>query len=328
MAKDNRLFRQLEEGAQTIALKGDVEKGNVNIIDLIAKAIQGILPDPGEIIQDVFDFLGSIADRITDIFNRGKKAESDLIIVGGDIANLGTYTEGLNTKIDGKASPEEVPTNVPLWQSLNPLEEPSFPRYGLYNWQPDDQGGDTAYSSSSFYKPAKTTIELAFIRSTRKRNFNTVGLITGKDTSGLINDVNRYYILIYRMDKVTGNLTLAYSTGDIKSEISVPNRTEIRYVLPGALQAEQGEIFAVGVYQQGDGLVQNSRELAGIRTNPTRPISSGFNPQRQYAWYRPTTGQNGDQGGGVPGVPTTITKAQLNFDSGLIPWLVLGQQLA
>ncbi|WIC89670.1 minor tail protein [Rhodococcus phage Apiary] len=322
------LFRQLEEGAGKIALKSDVKDEGFDLLGMIGNAIDNLLPDPGEVIEGVFGFLDAIARRIQGIFNIGQQNSADIVQHSGRLNGLDQYTEGLNTAIDGRAKYDEVPLNVPLWQSLNPLEDPSFPRYGLYDWQPIDGGGEISYNSTSMYKPAKTTVELAFIRATRKRVYNSVGLITGKDSSGLVNDINRYYILIYRMDKITGNLTLAYSSGDIKGAISFPARTEVRYTLPGALEVEQGDILAVGIYQQGDGLAQGSRELAGVRTNPIQPNTAGFHPYRQYAWYRPTTGNNGDQGGGVPGVPVTITRAQLNFDSGLIPWFVLGQTLA
>lgn len=322
------LFRQLEEGAGKIALKKDVEDKGFDLLGMIGNAIDNLLPDPGEVVEGIFSFLDAIARRIQGIFNTGQQNKADIVQHSGRLNGLDQFTEGLNTAIDGRATYDEVPLNVPLWQSLNPLEDPTFPRYGLYNYQPDDSGGDFTSSSTSMYKPARTTIEFGFIRATRKRVYNSVGLITGKDSSGLIDDVNRYYILIYRMDKTTGDLSLAYSSGDIKGAISFPSRTEVRYTLPGALEVEQGDILAVGIYQQGDGAWQGSRELAGVRTNPTQPNTAGFHPYRQYAWMRPNTTQDGNQGGGIPGVPVSIPRSRLNFDSGIIPWLVLGQTLA
>ncbi|NKZ71982.1 hypothetical protein GTA09_21385 [Rhodococcus hoagii] len=215
-------LHNLEEWALSVPILGD-------IVAIIKKVITGEgdieLPP---ILQGASDFLHNVdrmLGQLIDVFNgrpgrdadqrrhRGvidwfagllgfrKNTSETVDKLDNTVTNQGTIVRGVQgdvTKVKNdlvdKASIADVPNDLPMWQSLNPLEDASFPRIMLNRnvkwvqrpnrerWRQHHWHG-IAVRTAPFYAPSLGVMELGFIRVPRSRTYNTVGVVVDNSAS-------------------------------------------------------------------------------------------------------------------------------------------------
>lgn len=171
----------------------------------------------------------------------------------------------IQAELAGKADYSDIPTNVPLWQSLNPTDDASFPLSQiLYHTNAStSSSGNTSTSETKDPTFATSTNDVYFgyIRCLRDRDYTQVGLITA---AGGWNSQppQQFWVYIYKMDLATGALTRIWSSGDVKTFISSPG-AQFRLGVP-TFTAAQGDVFAVGIHQQGS-VFNPTKSLYGIK---------------------------------------------------------------
>lgn len=155
------LFRQLEEAAQQISLKGDapdedfvgkiittiedltgidlsILRGALDGIDSLIGGIQTTLNQIGDIFNNLVvtpinNVVSNVKNWFLNLLGFRSDTSTSLDIVDNDLQNQGTAIVGLATTIDGKANYYDIPNNQPYWMTTNPLEDVTFPRADLDN---------------------------------------------------------------------------------------------------------------------------------------------------------------------------------------------------
>lgn len=248
-------------------------------------------------------------------------AESQAIIADQKIADL-------TPVIGSKANVDEVPKNVPGWNSLNPLEDVSFPRTDLVQipwrirgWTKDDGGSDyhrhsiweetteIVWADPVYSQPAGR-IDWVYINCTRKRIYNTITFAVGPRPS----NPGWFIVALYKMDTTNdvpnGNLTRIWSDPLDKAPSFPIGSSDVTIEFPD-IQAQPGEWYAIAV-QQGGGTVRPlfSKKTAAISAK------AGQHPTR-LSMTR--VGANGV-------FDANYTVGQLDIASLDIPWAALGQK--
>lgn len=205
--------------------------------------------------QEILEGFGQFAQR------------SYVDAVDGKLKDFGEYT---STELSRKANRSDLPLGTPLWQSLNPYEDCSFPRVELnrmVKWVNSPTGpgpnvNDHTHSVSSqqapFYTPGADLMEITFIRCSRDRDYNQVGLMVGKAPL----PIKGLSISVYRVDVAEQKLVHLHTEANMNAWMT-PGQADLRWRLPVGLDAYLGEVFAVGLRQSGSG---NTRPYAGVET--------------------------------------------------------------
>ncbi|KDQ01684.1 hypothetical protein EN35_19870 [Rhodococcus qingshengii] len=251
-----------------------------------------------------------------------------------NIANSTAIAEA-NLALGTKAGIEDIPTDVPLYVSLNPVDDAVFP---FSDMQPIPIGvtGSTEINSGDsghfhnlipgearivmaepVYTTAINRLDLGYINATRARIYNTVGFTIAEQNQPTKATVR---VGIYKMGKTAsgladGNLTLIWisPTGaNIQTQFGL-GAQDITIPLGTDIVAAKGDIFAVCIVQTGSANTQ--RHLLGMQTARKNAISGVF-PSR-LAMTR----------AGETAPPMTLTPAQLDNTSTWVPWMFMGQSL-
>ncbi|WP_067565776.1 hypothetical protein [Nocardia acidivorans] len=222
--------------------------------------------------------------------------------------SVATYAQ---TTANGKPNFSDIPTNIPLWQNINPADDPTFPLSQLVNWTSVSGGSNAPANSdegkSPDYVPATRVLELGFIRATRDRTYGTVGMITGRGGWGY--DPQAFAVAVFKMDPASGNLSKFWDSGDVKNQIAAAG-TQFRLPVP-RFTAKQGDIFAVGILQISPSFGTSNRPLACLRqSRPDQP--PGVFPRNIYGFVKD-----------CDSIPDLITASSIKTGE-WIPWLVLG----
>lgn len=251
-----------------------------------------------------------------------------------NIANSTAIAEA-NLALGTKAGIEDIPTDVPLYVSLNPVDDAVFP---FSDMQPIPIGvtGSTEINSGDsghfhnlipgearivmaepVYTTAINRLDLGYINATRARIYNTVGFTIAEQNQPTKATVR---VGIYKMGKTAsgladGNLTLIWisPTGaNIQTQFGL-GAQDITIPLGTDIVAAKGDIFAVCIVQTGSANTQ--RHLLGMQTARKNAISGVF-PSRLSMTRA-----------GETAPPMTLTPAQLDNTSTWVPWMFMGQSL-
>lgn len=248
-----------------------------------------------------------------------------------NIANSTAIAEA-NLAIGTKAEIEDIPTDVPLYVSLNPVDDAVFP-FSDMKPIPTIAPGQTSFDGSEYghthyhqatitwvepvYTTAINRLDLGYINATRARIYNTVGFTIAEQNQSTKATVR---VGIYRMGKTeagfpNGNLTLIWVSplsANIQAQFGLAAQ-DITIPLGTDIVAAKGDIFAVCVVQTGSANTQ--RHLLGMQIARKNAISGVF-PTR-LAMTR----------AGETAPPMTLTPAQLDNTSTWVPWMFMGQSL-
>lgn len=233
-------------------------------------------------------------------------------------------------QIGTKADPESVPTDVPGWVTLNPVEDATFPRADLVPIPTISNGGKTSsvYAdgwhdhtvgivwSDPIYTTVLGRLDIGYINATRARIYNTLGVVIA---AGPITGLANFRLHVYKMgrdedtQRPTGVLTWLWSSppAGLQGTFST-SAQDIRVELPMDIKAAKGDWFAVVVHQTGSGVTRGllGKQTAAIAAMP------GVHPTR--------LGMNRS---GESTVPATLTPSQLDTSSTWVPWVCMGQTL-
>ncbi|QIS18522.1 hypothetical protein [Nocardia terpenica] len=224
------------------------------------------------------------------------------------------------TTVAAKPNYSDIPTDISLWENLNPKDDTTFPLSQAVLLTNATKDGGESESIVPFYTPASGALELGFIRARRDRTYNEIGLIIGPSGWSLVNNV---HICLYKLNQSTGDLdTLLWTSGDIKSQLSQSD-THYRFNMSttgtaaGPITAAKGDVFAVGFLQNYFGL--GGYELIALqRYQIAQP--AGIHPRQPYYWSR---GGSGGNGPGFDSPPSSIPFASFGTNKWW-PWFVLG----
>lgn len=251
-----------------------------------------------------------------------------------NIANSTAIAEA-NLAIGTKAGIEDIPTDVPLHMSLNPVDDAVFPFSDMkpipvgVTGSTEVNSGDSGHfhnlvpgearvvMAEPVYTTAINRLDIGYINATRDRIYNTVGFTIAEQNQPTKATVR---VGIYKMSKTdtglpNGNLTLIWISplsASIQSQFGLAAQ-DIKIDLGVDIIATKGDIFAVCVVQTGGANTQ--RHLLGMQTARKNAISGVF-PTR-LAMTR----------AGETAPPNTLTPAQLDNTSTWVPWMFLGQSL-
>ncbi|MFI5778148.1 hypothetical protein [Nocardia sp. NPDC051570] len=222
--------------------------------------------------------------------------------------NVATYAQ---TTANGKPNFSDIPTNIPLWQNINAIDDPTFPIAQLVTWTVVSGGYNAPAVGSEIgtpdYLPKTRVLELGFIRATRDRDYNTVGMITGRGGWGF--DPQAFAVAVFKMDSGSGNLSKIWDSGDVKNQITAAG-TQFRLTMP-AIRAKQGDVFAVGVLQISPRPGTSNRPFACVhQSQPAQP--PGVYPRNIYGYVK-----------NLDTIPDFITASDIE-QGPWIPWFVLG----
>lgn len=304
----------------------DFVKGVNRTVNQIGEVFRGLVVTP------INNIVSGVRDWFLGLWQKGKggKAEETFERAEQQGKQIKGHDEEIDNLGNSKAEVVDVPNNIAMWMTLNPLEDPTFPRFFLNRTVKSVNGktsSDThnAFSGHDhsipsnrdpFYLPAKGRMELGYIRVPRLRTYNTVGIIVGPESNPC-----PMYVAVYHM-RSNGTLEMVWTSGNISGLIT-SQKTEYRMDLTElvedeeqlkALIAEGGDYVAVGVLQTGNG---NVRGLAGIEMDSVA-IPAGIIPKKQNAMF--VAGSN---------PPSEIPGSAIDFDnSTYAPWFCMGQKLS
>ncbi|ORJ92610.1 hypothetical protein A6F55_23905 [Prescottella equi] len=278
------------------------------------------------------DGVGEKIDTAPSVMTAQKDAaESAALAAAAEEQNLANATKiaEANEAIGSKAEPKDVPTDVPGWMSLNPVEDVVFPRADLKplptivnaktSTQVDDNGGTHRHNHQatiSWADPVYTTaldrLDIGYINATRDRVYNTVGLVIAAQT---VANPAIFTVHVYKMGKTAagrpnGELALQWSSPPQEGSFG-SGASDVRVEIGYDLVAKKGDWFAVVVHQTGAG--RTPRNLLGGQTAGIAAMP-GVHPSR--------LGMNRS---GQAYAPSTLVPAQLDTSSTWIPWVCLGQ---
>lgn len=219
----------------------------------------------------------------------------------------------IEAQLAGKANYSDIPTDVPLWQNINPSDDSVFPMSGLVFWTTgDNDGGSYRETRNPVFSTSSGDMDLGYIRSTRDREYTQIGFMTAK---GAIIGAGplEAWLHLYKMDLTTGLLTLLWNSGNIKSAIqSAGSGKMLRFAMP-QVHADQGDVFAVGLVQRANAL-NPSYAIYGA-TMPYTEQPAGVHPRGLSS--RATVGTT------FPSASTIASASQV-WTNENTPWFVLG----
>lgn len=219
---------------------------------------------------------------------------------------------GIEAALAGKADYTDIPTNVPLWQSVVPTDDPTYPdALNVFQTSVNSSGNE-----SETRVPAFTTtsgeMDIGFIRALRDRDYQQVGFQIGR--GGIIGSGPfELYVCVYRVNQANGNMTKIWDSGNIKALVhSVGSGNQVRLNLP-QFSASQGEVLAVGMVQRAS-ITAPSYQLYGL-DKPWSTPPAGYWPRGLYAVA--ATGTTWPP-------PASISGSSLVWDDDRVPWFFLG----
>lgn len=222
----------------------------------------------------------------------------------------------IEAKLAGKANYSDIPTNVPLWQNINPNDDAVFPLHALVfhtNASTSSSGNtSTTESKTPAFSTSSGEMDFGYIRSVRDREYTQIGFMTAK---GGISGAGPFemWLHLYKMDLATGNLSLLWNSGNIKPTVqSAGSGKMIRFAMP-QVHADQGDVFACGLVQRANAL-NPSYNIYGIKCpyteQPAGVYPLGLSSRANVGTTFPSQ--------------ATITPAQQVWTDENTPWFVLG----
>ncbi|NKS66335.1 hypothetical protein GS461_09570 [Rhodococcus hoagii] len=100
-------------------------------------------------------------------------------------------------QIGTKADPEVVPTDVPGWVTLSPIEDAVFPRSELVPIPTIGSGGALEWIQP-VYTAALNRLDIGYINATRARIYNTVGFIIANQS---VSTPATLRVHVYKMER-------------------------------------------------------------------------------------------------------------------------------
>ena len=240
-----------------------------------------------------------------------------------------------NLELGTKAAISDIPTDVPMHVSLNPIEDPVFPRSDLeprpmiLNRQTSNEAGDSYHSHSHnaeitwvqpIYTMALRRIDLAYINAVRNRIYNTVGFHIAEQS---VSSPANFRVAVFKMGRdndgfLNGTISFLWASPPAGEQGKFGLKAQDIVVnIPAANQitAKAGDCYAVLMLQTGSGTVRN---LVGKVTSDGA-AASGVHPSRLGMSY------NGPGGAGMSDFPASLSAAQLDNASTWIPFVFMGQ---
>lgn len=350
-------LQQVDEAGAKASMRAPIDAlsggAHVNFIDLMIDAIVQWINNMIAALLDALDGLtggffnlGALADRLRGTEQTANEAHATAMTTADEAAVLAalaaaneaaniansTAIAEANVALGTKANIEDIPTDVPGFISLNPVDDAVFPSsemvpipYGVEfrTTTVDGSGYHEHYMQASnilwaepVYTTALNRLDLGYINATRDRIYNTVGFTIAEQT---VTTKPTVRVGIYKMGKTAagfpdGNLTLIWISplsANIQGQFGSAAQ-DIRVDLGVDIIATKGDWFAVCIVQTGAGTVRN---LLGKQTARKNALSGVF-PTR-LAMTR----------AGETAPPNTLTPAQLDNSSTWIPWMFMGQSL-
>lgn len=179
---------------------------------------------------DDFDGYGWLAENAADPIAGYPAVRSDLDLVFGEIQQV---QFGLITLADLASTRRRVP----YWVSPNPFEYVSFPRALVKR----DDGTKPVFTIPD------GTLALGAVTIEEDTTNNQVRFIAGGNTPP-----THVYVGLWKVDQVTGDLTLVYNFGDVRSDIDTGSLTyEVALEMSEDMLLDAGEIMMVGILPVG-----------------------------------------------------------------------------
>lgn len=251
-----------------------------------------------------------------------------------NIANSTAIAEA-NLALGTKANIEDIPTDVPGYVTLNPVEDAVFPSSEMVpipigvSGSTENGAGEYGHThpliptearivmAQPIYTTAINRLDLAFINATRDRIYNTVGFVIAEQNQPTKATVR---VGIYKMGKTTGGfpngelalIWISPTGANIQSQFGAAAQ-DIRVDLGADIIATKGDWFAVCIVQTGSANTQ--RHLLGKEV-ARKNAMSGVHPTR-LAMTR----------AGETAPPAALNPGLLDNTSGWIPWVCMGQSL-
>lgn len=265
------------------------------MVNQVVDIFNGVIVTPiNNAIQGVIDWWNGLWGFRQETEERREETENT-------VNNQGVIIRGITDDLVGTAKIDDVPNNLPMWQSLSPLEDPSFPRYAIH----------TGQKNGAWYKPDINRMEIAFIRAPRTRTYNRVGCIVDNSVQA----GGEMHLVVYRLQD-DGSLTLLAQTGDVAATMTAA-RTEVRANLDDDIMAQAGEYLAVGILQIWTRSPDEApRFLAGLESDTIAVPPGTYPPQI-----------NALTASGLTEAPDNITSGELDFTQRWIPWVCLGEAI-
>lgn len=248
-------------------------------------------------------------------------------VTGGLIDLTGWFNDEHDALL-AKPDVTEIPINSPLWRTMSPDEESTFPRstlnFGAASGTSSGGSGDNSHSHSLSqvpdYQPSgngNNYAEIGFIRIEKDGWINATGLITGN--SATFAGIGAAYVGLYKQDPVTGALTLMNTTvsgTDRKSSMTSANTESAFSTGATPFEVAQDEIWAVAVLQITSIIQTPGSLMRTTQTNLNRATTSY--PRKQYAYA-----------GTYSSLPATIAESALHYDqSNKVPFFYLRRTTA
>ena len=288
--------------------------------------------DMGDMANEYGNAVGQVKE--TAMTGAAEAAAAAALAAANEEANIANSTAiaEANLAIGTKAEIEDIPTDVPGFISLNPVDDAVFPSSEMVplptivNRQTSNEAGDSYHSHShnaaiTWVEPVYTTainrLDLGYINATRDRIYNTVGFTIAEQNQPTKASVR---VAIYKMGKTAGgfpdgNLTRIWISpqgAGIADQFGAAAQ-DIRIDLGVDIVARKGDWYAVCIAQTGSANTQ--RHLLGKQTARKNALSGIF----------PTRLAMTRAGESIP--PATLTPAQLDNSSTWVPWMFMGQSL-
>nr|WP_176458667.1 hypothetical protein [Rhodococcus sp. 15-649-1-2] len=222
----------------------------------------------------------------------------------------------IQAQLAGKANYEDIPTNVPLWQNVNPSDDSVFP-YSMLVYVTNattSSNGNTTTSESKIptFSSSSGEMDIGYIRSVRDREYTQVGFMTAK---GAIIGSGPFeiWVHVYKMNPTSGLLTLVWASGNLKSAVQAAGSGKmLRFAMP-QIHADQGDVFAVGIVQRAN-VLNPSYSIYGIE-QPYTDQPAGVHPRG--------LGSRANVGTTFPSASTIASASQVWTDENT-PWFFLG----
>lgn len=339
LALGNWIFNQL-----TNTFLGGARTVFDAIIKWINRFIADLIDGLNGLTHGIFN-LGPLADRFRGTEQKAVEAHETALTAADEAAAAAALAAAneqanidnadaiaqANLQIGTKADPESVPTDVPGWVTLNPVEDATFPRADLApiptivndksGTQVDDNGGTHKHlhnAAITWVDPVYTTalnrLDVGYVNATRARIYNTLGVVIA---AGPISGLANFRLHVFKMGRdeatkrPTGVLTRLWSSDPLQSAFST-SAQDVRVEMPVDIIASKGDWFAVVVHQTGSGTTRGllGKQTASIAATPgVHPTRLGMNRSGEAA------------------IPNTLSPAQLDTSSTWIPWVCMGQTL-
>ena len=330
----------IDSGIATVTRIVDDIVGIFNglVVTPINNLVQGIKdwwsglwePGKGGALERQKDAIDFTAEETRAAMTKAQAAATLAAAAEGQGIALDKELAGLIPAVATKATHDEVPKDVPGWNSLNPLEDVSFPRTDLVQIPTIVNGktsSDTHNALSGHnhnhnaqitwvdptYQQPWNRSDFTFVNCTRKRVYNTIGFAVGPAPSA---PPNSFVVSLWKMDATdgipNGNLTRLWTSGSLTPIFPVGSQ-DIRIDFPD-VEAAPGDWFAVQIRQPGNDSIESVRPVF-CKTVARIAAQAGVNPSRLSMTVT-----------GLYSGATFIPKADLDTTSVIIPWVALGQK--